>query len=146
MEGVKWLLQCLNQKGECVWNACNYQMYEIDNGINQTKCQNPGPMCSVQCWMSGSRELWLKSFSSDRIFLTCLHQLICYNVPFLYYLLDQFMICKLIISFYFCCLTLHLTIASSYKENAWELWSRTILEQFQSDQLFSRNIKAVINW
>ena len=138
---MKWLFQYLNQKGECVWNACNYQMY---NGINQTKCQNSGPICSVQCWMSGSPRLWLKSFSWDRIFLTCLHQLICFIVAFI--LLDQFMICKLIISFYFCCLTLHLTIASSYKENAWELWSRTILEQFQSHQLLYRNIKAVINW
>ena len=46
----------------------------------------------------------------------------------------------------FCCLTLHLTIASSYKENAGELWSRTILGTIYSDQLFYGNIKAVINW
>lgn len=38
-------------------NACNYQMYEIDNGINQSKCQNSSPICSVQCWMSGSHRL-----------------------------------------------------------------------------------------
>ena len=28
-------------------NACNYQMYEIDNGINQSKCQNSSPIYAL---------------------------------------------------------------------------------------------------
>ena len=84
MEGVKWLLQCLNQKGECVWNACNYQMYEIDNGINQTKCQNPGPMCSVQClaaenydWKASAQTEFSWLVSTNLFVIMCLFYTTC---------------------------------------------------------------------
>ena len=75
-------------------------MYEIDNGINQTKCQNSGPK-HVLCSML---DVWKPETMIEKVQLKQDFPDLSPPTQFLFYfliLLDQFMICKLIISFYF---------------------------------------------